>query len=115
MGLISCSLGKQSNNVFYGFSSVKCGTSGILRLVDVSKMKSMIFQSQLKSSNRDSSNYHVYHAEITHFKAISVCWMHTSEAREQSGCHAHVRTKSSFTHKFVKNTLKLQKHSRLCL
>ncbi len=27
---ISCSLGKQSNNVFYGFSSVKCATSGIL-------------------------------------------------------------------------------------
>ncbi len=46
--------------------------------------------SRLKSTNRDSSNYHVYRAEITRFKAISVkisdipfCWMHTSEAREQ--------------------------------
>ncbi len=27
---ISRSLGKQSNNVFYGLSSVKCATSGIL-------------------------------------------------------------------------------------
>ncbi len=27
---ISCSLGKYSNNVFYGFSSVKFATSGIL-------------------------------------------------------------------------------------
>ncbi len=27
---ISCSLGKYSNNVFYGFSSVKCSSSGIL-------------------------------------------------------------------------------------
>ncbi len=38
---------------------MKCGTSGILRLVDASKMKSMIFQkstSRLKSTNRDSSS-----------------------------------------------------------
>ncbi len=59
MGLISCSLGKYSNNVFYGFSSVKCGTSGILpvsrrqqnEVDDFSKSTS-----QLKSTNHDSSN-----------------------------------------------------------
>ncbi len=59
MGLISCSLGKLSNNVFYGFSSVKCGTSGILpvsrreqnEVDDFSKSTS-----RLKSTNRDSSN-----------------------------------------------------------
>ncbi len=43
-----------SNSVFYEFSSVKCGTSGILLLVDASKMKSTIFQNRLKSTIRDS-------------------------------------------------------------
>ncbi len=38
---------KQSNNVFYEFSSVKSGTSGNFQLVDTSKMKSTIFKNRL--------------------------------------------------------------------
>ncbi len=70
MGLISCSLGKQSNNVFYGFLSVKCGTSGILpvsrreqnEVDDFSKSTS-----RLKSMNRDSSNSTILLPRVTVF------------------------------------------------
>ncbi len=49
---ISCSLGKQSNNMFYGFSSVKCATSGIFPVSRREKMKSTIFKNRLITTNR---------------------------------------------------------------
>ncbi len=57
-----------SNNVFYGFSSVKCGTSGILpvswreqnEVDDFSKSTS-----RLKSTNRDSSKWHFISRSMT--------------------------------------------------
>ncbi len=50
---------KQSNNVFYGSSSVKCPTSGILpvsrrKQYEVEDLKKS--NSRIKSTNRDSPN-----------------------------------------------------------
>ncbi len=49
---ISCSLGKLSNNVFYGFSSVKCGILPV-SLCEQNEVEDFS-TSRLKSMNRDS-------------------------------------------------------------
>ncbi len=60
MGLIyHTALENTLNNVFYGFSSVKCATSGILpdsRLEQNEVDDFLKLTSRLKSTNRDSSN-----------------------------------------------------------
>ncbi len=48
---ISCSLGKLSNNVFYGFSSVKCGILPV-SLCEQNEVEDFL-TIRLKSMNRD--------------------------------------------------------------
>ncbi len=52
---ISWSLGKQSNNMFYVFSSVKCATSGIF---PVSRREQNEVDDFYKSNSRDKSTNH---------------------------------------------------------
>ncbi len=50
---ISCSLGKLSNNVFYGFSSVKCGILPV-SLCEQNEVEDFFKSTiRLKSMNRD--------------------------------------------------------------
>ncbi len=50
---ISCSLVKQSNNMFYGFSSMKCATSGIF---PVNRREQNEVDDFYKSTSHDSPN-----------------------------------------------------------
>ncbi len=84
----SCSLGKQSNNMFYGFSYVKCATSGIFPVSRREKMKSMIFLNQLVATNRDSPTIHyiILHAMIFNTESDITISFYGSAIRVSSFC-----------------------------
>ncbi len=83
---ISCSLGKQSNKMVYGFSSVKCATSGIL---PVSRREQKEVDDFFKSTSCDKStdceSPSIYVYLYMYIKIVILLFKTNKETVQESG------------------------------